>query len=436
MIEISAPLSSSFLMMERELPFYLSTAYSLQYGNQSSISDEGTVKKILTTIQRYISLVKELCSYRPRRFDFVENIRKLDNDFQRMREAVAHNTKPICAYFVSSYDSNGAILGNHLYFYHHYKIRNFEKDYAVAPKVVRSQSEIKEFLADLKAQHPQREIKVVDIVAHGSESALCIYHPSSEAAADRNGSFINSSNLQNAMFEDCAHDAAIILDACSTGRGTSNIANEMAKKNPGKTVFAPGPPLFFSKPVISTASGAPKIEHVVHGFAIFNAYSFKRFHYPHAMPVRQPFTKVEHLFDDLFKFFKSPLLYSSRFASFPAFKSEGEKNNIRAIFQSLSPETQALIKHQVWKNNGEPLDRGDDFGGDFLKANPLHETVLSAFREVYADLKEDLFDYDSSFFNYKIYFYMIDTMSMLAARAHQIRTFFSSTSIQNATAQS
>ncbi len=412
MIEIKAPLSNSLFMMERELPSYLSTAYSLRYGDEAFSPEDNFVKKIYTTIQRYFSLIKELYYYQPRKSDFIKNIQKLDNDFIKMRGNIANNTKPICAYFVSSYDSNSAILGDQLYIYHHYKIRNFEKHYAVAPKVVRSQAEMYHFTAILKALNPGREIEVVDMVAHGGKSTIGIFqNPTSDT---EEGTFINPSNLEENGFKYCAPNATIIIDGCETGRGHHNIADDMARKNPGKTVFAPGPSLFFSKPVISTTSCSPKIEHVVHGFAILNAYSFKRFHYAQTMPPQLPYTKDETLLSDTLKLLE--LQIRGTHWSEPSLDLNSEKDKVINLFQSLSHETETLIKHQIWKNHREPLDRGDDFGGDFLRANPLHETVLSAFNTVGNDMKEDLFNNDQPYSGlFKAAFWAISGLHKLKA---------------------
>ena len=219
MIETRAPLTSSLFMMARELPSYLSTAYDLRFADQPIDPELNVITKIYMVFERYITLIKE--SFYSHTFEY--NTQRLDADFQRINTKLRENAKPICAYMVSSFDNNGAILGDRLYYYHHYKIQQFEKHYAVAAKVVRCKSEMKEFLREIKASNPNREIKIVDIVAHGEKSQLYVPHSPSR-------SFITPSNLLNGEFEDCAPDAAIILDACSAGRGHHNIADEIAKK--------------------------------------------------------------------------------------------------------------------------------------------------------------------------------------------------------------
>ena len=258
----SAPFFSRLFMILRELPSYLSTARTLRFkGN-----DEG--KNIF---QQYQTVIKEFFNYRPSSQNFQKNIEKLDKDFSEKNNVIETNNKPICAYIVSSYDENGAILGDHLYYYHHYKINNFEKHYAVAAKVVRATSEMFQFLKQLKEKYPNREIKVIDVVAHGCPNTLCV--------KKQNGEFYKEPDVQKNEFQDCAKDATIILDACSAGQGSQNIGEKIAKMNPGKTIIAPGTSLFFSKPIFTDFDGKPSVQNVVHGFAIADAYTARKFKY-------------------------------------------------------------------------------------------------------------------------------------------------------------
>lgn len=267
-----APLYDRLFMILRELPDYLSTARALRFTEVHE--NENVFRKCYRFFNEHIQLIKEIFSYRPNHYEpdpFASNIRKLDADFEKNNQLIGRETKPICAYFVSSHDENGAILGDHLYYYHHYKMKNFAKHYSVAAKVIRTSDEMFQFLRQLKEQNPNREIKVVDLVCHGDPSTL--------AVKKVNGQFYKKSDLKEDEFKHCARDAAIILDACSVGKGNMSIANEIAKKNPGKRVIAPGASLFFSKPIISKQNGQSFVEHVVHGFAIFNAYTSRQFKY-------------------------------------------------------------------------------------------------------------------------------------------------------------
>lgn len=258
----SAPFFSRFFMMLREMPSYLSSARALRF------KDNAEGKNIF---QQYRTVIREFFNYQPSAQNFQNNIEKLNRDFQKKNNAIEGNVKPICAYFVSSFDQNGAILGDHLYYYHHYKIQNFEKHYAVAAKVVRTASEMFQFLKQLKEKYPNREIKVVDIVSHGSPNTLYV--------KKENGEFYTSSDVQKNEFENCAKDATIILDACSTGKGSQSIAEKIAKMNPGKTIIAPGVSLCFSKPIISKNNGSPSVDHVVHGFAFVDSFTARKFGY-------------------------------------------------------------------------------------------------------------------------------------------------------------
>lgn len=269
-----ASLSNTLLMIPRELPSYLAVAYSLRYAD---IPNEGhCIARVWHVAQRVFSLIKELICYSPSYFDFDKNREKLETDFTAINQTIAGNQKPICIYFVSSHDYNGAILGNPLYYYHHYKIQDLQKYFAVAPKVVSSQDEMKAFMGSIKRQYPGREIRFVDVVSHGEKSSLSIYAPEElDIAAEE---------VDVDLFADCAPDAAILLDACFTGHGDKNIADEIARKTPGRTVLAPGSSMYFSKPVIKTGNEGPKVVSAVHGFAIFNAYTCKSFSYRERMP--------------------------------------------------------------------------------------------------------------------------------------------------------
>lgn len=266
-----APISSRLFMILREMPSYLSTAYSLRYKDIKP--ESGIFAPLKGKINRYRQLIREVLQMGGSQAIFNRNIERLDADFDRFNSELNKTKRAICAYFVSSEDTNGAILGNHLYYYHHYKIEKFKKHFDVSAKVVRSTKEMFDHLNYLKATYPDRPIKVVDIVAHGSPNSIVINHHSPEGHVDS----YERVNVDNNQFQACAPDAAIILDACSTGAGDKSIAQVIAEKNPGKRVLAPGAPLFFSKPVFTTQNRVAKVDHVTHGFAIVNAYTSRDF---------------------------------------------------------------------------------------------------------------------------------------------------------------
>ncbi|MEI8366602.1 MAG: hypothetical protein WCF65_09330, partial [Parachlamydiaceae bacterium] len=204
---------------------------------------------------------------------FERNVQRLDADFDRLNSELDKTKRAICAYFVSSEDVNGAILGDHLYYYHNYKIDKFRNHYDVSAKVVRSTKEMFDHLNHLKVTYPDRPIKVVDIVAHGSPECILINYHSPEETVEA----YQRQHVGDNEFSACAPDAAIILDACSTGIGSGSIAQVIAEKNPGKKVFAPGASLFFSKPIFSKQGNTTTITHVTHGFAVVNAYTSREF---------------------------------------------------------------------------------------------------------------------------------------------------------------
>lgn len=262
-----APFFSRFFMILRELPSFLSTAYSLRYKDVKPKAK--MLPRLIGTISRYTQLINEILHVRISKELFDRNAQRLDADFDELNYELNKTKRPICAYFVSSEDSNGAILGDRLYYYHHYKINKFKEHFDITAKVVRSTKEVFEHLNKLKAAYPDRPIKVVDIVAHGSSDSIWVNYYSSDGMVND----FKKQNVGDNDFAACGPDAAIILDACSTGRGVNSIAEVIAEKNPGKRVFAPGVSLFFSKPIFGKNDEGSFVKHVTHGFAIINAYS-------------------------------------------------------------------------------------------------------------------------------------------------------------------
>ena len=267
----SAPLTSSLFMLAREMPDYLSTAYKLRFSNITE--ESGWWDQLCGKLSRYKQLISEVLQMGGYQGLFRRNAQRLTTDFATLNREVAKTNRAICAYFVSSNDTNGAILGNHLVYYHHYKIGNLQKHFDVSAKVVHSTAEMFAHLRHLKETYPTRPIRVVDIVAHGNSQNIIINSETSDS-----GDYSRDSVQENG-FRDCAPDAAIILDACSTGDGRNSIAKEIALKNRGKRVFAPASSLFFSKPSFKSREGITEVDHVTHGLAYVNAYTSRQFHY-------------------------------------------------------------------------------------------------------------------------------------------------------------
>jgi len=268
---MSAPLSSRLLFLPRELPKYIASAYKTKFEAQEK--KENIIIRLSLKVYRFFLLIKELliAILRPTsRNEIRSNIKRLKTDFDRVNERLKKDTsqKDLCVYFVGSHDNpSGAILGNHLYYYHHYKIKEFEKHYSVAAKVIQNSKEIFAFLNHLKAKYPNRKIKVVDIVSHGSPS--CLFLGSSKYRIN---------DVKYNQFNACDKDADIILDACSTAKGAHNLAETIARENPQKNVFGCSSGLFFSKPLINKIT--KKVENVIHGFALLKAYTSKKYTYP------------------------------------------------------------------------------------------------------------------------------------------------------------
>lgn len=277
---MSAPIGDRFMMLVRELPTYLSVAHSVSFPETEEQKKENCVKRFFRIVGEYFKLIGEILSYPREHGQFMENSKELKRHFSKINQQTEDNItgnkndKPICNYFVSAQDFNGTVLGNDACYYHLYKIKQLERHYNVVARVVKSTQDLFDGLKEDKARFGNREIKLVDIVAHGDSGSLCIKDLFKAKSFPPN---FEKDDIHNDQFRDCARDCAIIIDACSTGEGENSIAEEWARRNPGKTVFAPGAPLFFSKPIIKTINKMPKVEHVVHGFAVFNAYTNKKF---------------------------------------------------------------------------------------------------------------------------------------------------------------
>lgn len=266
-----APLSSRLFMIPRELPSYLSTAYSLRFKNIKP--EHGFFARMKGKISRYQQLIKEINQMQGTQAIFDRNIRRLDTDFEKLNKELDKTKRAVCAYFVSSKDHNGAILGDHLYYYHHYKINKFKKHFDVSAKVVRNTKEMFDHLKHLKATYPNRPIKVIDIVAHGDPKSIVIDHVNSDKTIE----CYEPKHIGKNEFSTYAPGADLIFDACSTGIGTDSIAEVIAKNNPGIKVFAPGSTLFFSKPIFKTKGNNTTVSDVTHGFALVNAYTSRKF---------------------------------------------------------------------------------------------------------------------------------------------------------------
>jgi len=56
--------------------------------------------------------------------------------------------------------------------------------------------------------------------------------------------------------------------------------------------------------------------------------------------------------------------------------SENNKQKtLDLFFTKLPSNVQEKIKNQIWKDNGEPRDKGEDFAGDLIRANPFDPKV-------------------------------------------------------------
>jgi|GEM_PF-3054670 len=392
-----ASLSNTLLMIPRELPSYLKVAYSLRYADEPNIGN--CLTRITHIVQRTFALITELIYYRPSSDDFQTNREKLQRDFELINQRVSENQKPLCVYFVSSHDHNGAILGNQLYYYHHYKVEGLQKHFAVAPKLVSSQAEMKAFMTSVRERYAGREIKFVDVVAHGGKSSLVIHAPGQPS--------ITAKRLRDDLFSDCAPDAVILLDACNAGLGDRNIADEIARKTPGRKILAPGPSMYFSKPVIRVRGNEPRVVSAVHGFAIFNAYECKSFSHAETRPTQYPYIKDESLESDILSMVRSSIVRNAWLDRFIGEDREDFGRQIIAIYDQLSKKTKALVIKKICENHrhlGEggaetflrehPMRHLGKGGAEmFLREHPMHPNVRSAFRSIFNELTHEVREY-------------------------------------------
>lgn len=247
-------LESNFLMVVREMPFYLLAAYEVRYKEEQN--DGFIVIRVVEVAKRTFQLLFEIIIYIPNDTSFKFNAQRLDQEF---RELSDDETKPLMVYFVSGHDSNGAILGDPVRYYHHYKIRQYGAHFSVTARVVESGDEIFQVLSALQAENPKRKIAAVNIVAHGNRFSIDL----------------PSSNGYTKPLPHLADHATIILDACSTGSGLNSFGETLARKNPGARVFAPESDLAFSKPIFRDG----KIESVLHGPSLLWAQASRSFHF-------------------------------------------------------------------------------------------------------------------------------------------------------------
>lgn len=260
---------SSIANISMQVPFYVSFSYSQKYKN------EGKAQGILEVAFRFFVLLKELCfTIYPTKIDFEFNASRYEKDFKEMNSKLdqSQSTKPIFAYFIANADYNGAILGYQQYYDNHYKISKFQNHYDVAAKIVSGTDEIFQFLGELKAKHPNREIKAVLISCHGCSKGIILNQHNKV-----DGRFDNTA-AQKRTFEHCAKDAAIIFEACNTGKGDESFANNIALHNPGKTVFAPTSSIYTS--ILSFRQNDNGTVTVSNVHDVFGIAQFKKFYMP------------------------------------------------------------------------------------------------------------------------------------------------------------
>lgn len=236
-------------MLPRALPSYLSVAYSFKFEKEPS-------KNTFTKISRYFQILKEVFFYHPNPVSFRDDKCRLTTYFDNINKETTEqepSRRPLCVYFVSSNDHNGGMFGEPKLYCHIHQIKEIKKHFDVVAYVVDSEEQMFEKLQELKTAN--RDIKVVNINAHGDQSSVVLERDWLGTTSD--------------AFKNCSEDAVIILNSCSTGKGKHSIAEKIALNNPGKTVFAPKHTFIYSQLVFVKQ----KIDHVIYKSCLWNLFT-------------------------------------------------------------------------------------------------------------------------------------------------------------------
>lgn len=154
------------------------------------------------------------------------------------------------AYFVSSHDHNGAMLGTDAMLNHFYEIKNLqEHGYVVHPYVVDNFFQI---------SYRSDKADLIVINAHGDPSYIWMDYFTIDA---------------NLTFNALKNRVDIVLNSCSTGSGIeTSIAAKIAKDNPGANVFGATEMVWLSNINFDTNENGTFVKNVEYqpGIEIYN----------------------------------------------------------------------------------------------------------------------------------------------------------------------
>lgn len=178
-------------------------------------------------------------------FDWIMNRTRYSN-FAREHSKVDFDNEDVILIVKAKEDHNGAL---NIMSHENIQKLNTQKKYKVVCKTVENIGEIKEVINEVVVEKNNR-IKCLWLSAHGSPYSLNFgfletrYSNEEERFNARKRGMINAHSVADLTdsFSKLDEDAVVILDACSTGKirsSTSNIAQRIASRVRGRTVFAP-----------------------------------------------------------------------------------------------------------------------------------------------------------------------------------------------------
>jgi hypothetical protein len=196
----------------------LEDSYQLNYPNYNQDSWFKCFEKFklfLTHSYEVVSTIAGLMPEDEKNKLFSGNKAIIQKEFEDINKSNKNTDQKNAAYFVSSYDHNGAFLGTAAMLNHFHEIKILqEHGYVVYPHVVDNFYQI---------SYHVRDADLVVINAHGSPYFIQIDY------------FTVESNL---TFHGLREGADIVLNSCSTGAGLrSSIASKIAEDNINSNVF-------------------------------------------------------------------------------------------------------------------------------------------------------------------------------------------------------
>jgi phage gpG-like protein len=207
-----------YKLLINKIPDLLETSYQLNHPNDNQDSWFKSFKKFSLFLSHSYELIRTVAGIMPeeeKNILFSKNKALIQKEFANIAVSNNDSGQKHAAYFVSSYDHNGAMLGTVAMLNHFHEIKNLQEyGYTVYPMVVDNFFQI---------SYRSEKAELVVINAHGDPSYIWMDH------------FTVDLNL---TFNTLKKGADIVLISCSTASGLeSSIAAKIAKDNLGSNVF-------------------------------------------------------------------------------------------------------------------------------------------------------------------------------------------------------